>query len=234
MHEKICVVTGVGEGTGAAIVRRFAEDGYSVAMVARDEARLRAYEAEHPRAIAFPCDVGDLHALAETMERVRTELGNPSVIVHNAVRATFGRLLESDPDELEKNFRVNTTSLVYLSRAYIPAMLARGSGSIIATGNTAAYRGVPTYALFAPTKAAQRVFLESLAREFGPQGVHVAYVNIDAVIDVPWTRDRFSPDTPDEFFITPRSIAAEVFHIAHQPRDAWSFNVEIRPYGEKW
>ena len=233
MKERICVVTGVGEGTGAAIVRRFAEDGYSVAMVARDEARLCAYEAEHSRAIAFPCDVGDLNALAETIERIRTELGNPSVIVHNAVRATFGRLLESEPDELEKNFRVNTTSLVYLSRAYIPAMLARGSGSIIATGNTAAYRGVPTYALFAPTKAAQRVFLESLAREFGPQGVHVAYVNIDAVIDVPWTRDRFSPDTPDEFFITPRSIAAEVFHIAHQPRDAWSFNVEIRPYGEK-
>ena len=92
---------------------RFAEDGYSVAMVARDEARLRAYEAEHSQAIAFPCDVGDLHALAETIERIRTQLGNPSVIVHNAVRATFGRLLESDPDELEKNFRVNTTSLVY-------------------------------------------------------------------------------------------------------------------------
>ena len=135
MNEKICLVTGVGEGTGAAIVRRFTEDGYSVAMVARDEARLRAYEAEHPRAIAFPCDVGDLHALAETIERVRTELGTPSVIVHNAVRATFGRLLESDPDELEKNFRVNTTSLVYLARAYLPTMLARGSGSIIATGS---------------------------------------------------------------------------------------------------
>ena len=234
MAKKVCLVTGVGQGTGAAIVRRFSEDGYSVAMLARNEDRLREYEIECRNAIAFPCDIGDLDALGKTIENIQDQLGSPTVIVHNAVRATFDRLLDGDRDELEKNFRVNTTSLMYLAKAYLPNMLESGGGAIIATGNTAAFRGVPSYALFAPTKAAQRVFLESLARDFGPNGIHVAYVNIDAVIDVPWTRDRFFPDKPDEFFISPRSIAAEVYHVAHQPRDAWSFQVEIRPYGETW
>lgn len=234
MKGKLCLVTGVGEGTGAAIVRRFASDGYTVAMLSRDQERLRIYESEHPQTVAFSCDLEDLQALGQTIEQVQSELGNPTVIIHNAVRATFDRLLDSDPSELERNFRVNTTSLLYLAKAFIPKMLEQGSGSIIATGNTAAFRGIPNYALFAPTKAAQRIFLESLARDFGPQGIHVAYVNIDAVIDVPWTRDRFAPDKPDEFFITPHSIAGEVFHIVHQPRDAWSFNVELRPYAEKW
>ena len=74
---------------------------------------------------------------------------------------------------------------------------------------------------------------ESIARELGPKGIHVAYVVIDAVIDVEWTR-KMRPDAPDDFFIQPRDIAAEVWHVAHQPRSAWSFNVEIRPFGEQW
>ncbi len=234
MAQKVCLVTGVGEGSGAAIVRRFSEDGYSVAMVARNEDRLRAYEAQYKNATAFPCDLSDLDALRQTIEEVGNRLGNPRVLVHNAFRATFDRLLDGDADDLEKNFRVNTTSLMYLAKAYLPSMLENQSGTIIATGNTAAFRGVPSYALFAPTKAGQRVFMESLARDFGPKGIHVAYVNIAALINVPWTRNRLAPDKPDEFFITPDSIAAEVLHVAHQPRDAWSFNVEIRPFGEKW
>ena len=234
MMNKVCLVTGVGEGTGAAIVRRFAEDGYTVAMLARDENRLKTYETDIENAFAFPCDLSDVAALQSTLENVIERLGHPQILVHNAVRASFNRLLEGDPEDLEKNFRVNTLALAHLAKACIPAMLENGSGSIIATGNTAAYRGVPSYALFAPTKAAQRVFLEALAREFGPKGIHVSYVNIDAVIDVPWTRDRFAAEKPDEFFISPDSIANEVAHIVQQPRDAWSFNVEIRPFGEKW
>ena len=234
MARKVCLVTGVGEGTGAAIVRRFTQDGYTVAMLARDQSRLKRYEADFEHAIAFPCDLSDPDALQRTIKAISARLGNPHVLVHNAVRATFDRLMDGDPEELDKNFRVNTLSLVHLAKAYLPAMLKNGAGAIVATGNTAAFRGVPAYALFAPSKAAQRVFMESIAREFGPKGIHVSYLNIDAVIDVPWTRDRFAADKPDEFFISPDAIAAEVAHIVHQPSDAWSFNVEIRPFGEKW
>ncbi|MBX9712938.1 MAG: short-chain dehydrogenase, partial [Pseudomonadaceae bacterium] len=84
-----------------------------------------------------------------------------------------------------------------------------------------------------PTKAAQRILAESLARDLGPKGVHVAYLVIDAVIDVPWAREMYS-NAPDDFFIQPKSIAAEVFHLAHQPKDAWTFISEVRPYREKW
>jgi len=142
--------------------------------------------------------------------------------------------LEADPKDLEKNFRVNTTSLLYLARELVPAMVEAGQGAIMVTGNTAALRGIPITAVFAPTKAAQRILSESLARELGPKGVHVAYITIDAVIDTPWTREPFHPDKPDEFFSKPNAIADEVFHVAHQDRSAWSFDVIIRPYAEKW
>ena len=101
------------------------------------------------------------------------------------------------------------------------------------TGNTSAQRGMPRFAGFAPTKAAQRILAEAMARELGPKGIHVAYLVIDAVIDVPWARERFK-DQPDDFFIKPTAIADELWHVAHQDRSAWSFNVEVRPFGEKW
>ena len=234
MNNKVCLVTGVGEGTGAAIARRFASSGYRVAMLARNEERLAALEEElgGSRALAF--DLEDLDRLVEVCQWVKENMGVPDVLVHNAVRATFDTFLEGDPDDLERNFRVNTTSLLYLVRAFAPDMIKRGSGAIAVTGNTAAFRGIPNYALFSPTKAAQRNLAQALARDLAPRGVHIAYFNIDAVIDVPWTRDRFHPDKPDEFFIKPVDIAEEVFHVAHQPRSAWSFDVEIRPFGEKW
>ena len=112
-------------------------------------------------------------------------------------------------------------------------MIAAGTGAIVASGNTSATRGKATFAGFAPTKAAQRILAESMARHLGPKGVHVAYVIVDAVIDLEWTR-RLNSDKPDEFFCKPDDIADEIWHVAHQPRSAWSFNVEIRPFGEPW
>ncbi len=234
MSDRVCLVTGVGEGTGASIVRRFAAGGYRVAMLARNADRLIALEAELEGARAFAVDIADLDRLRATCDVITQDMGLPDVVVHNAVRATFATFLEADPEELELNFRVNTTALLYLGRAFAPAMVERGHGAIMVTGNTAAFRGVPTYAVFSPTKAAQRNLAQAMARTLGPQGVHVAYFNIDAVIDVPWTRDKFHPDKPEDFFIKPDDIAGEVFHVAHQPRSAWSFDVEIRPFGEKW
>ena len=101
------------------------------------------------------------------------------------------------------------------------------------TGNTSSIRGKANFAGFAPTKAAQRILAESIARELGPLGVHVAYVLIDAVIDLEWTR-RLQSDKPDEYFCKPDDIAEEVWHVAHQDRSAWSFNVELRPFRETW
>jgi len=233
MTKPVCVITGVGPGTGSALVRRFVAGGYSVAMLARNAGRLDALAQEMPDAHAFPCDVTDRAQVDATIAAIETKLGAVDVLVHNAVGGAFGSFLEIDPDVLNRNFQVNTMGLLHLGRRVAPAMTARAKGAIIVTGNTSALRGRPNFAGFAPTKAAQRILAEAMAREIGPKGVHVAYVVIDAVIDSPRQRERF-PGRSDAFYIKPAAIADECFHTAHQDRSAWSFLVEIRPFGETW
>jgi NADP-dependent 3-hydroxy acid dehydrogenase YdfG len=225
----LAVVTGVGPGTGASIARRFSEGGYRVAMLARDDRRLTALEAEIADSVAIPCDVSDAAALERAIARV----GAPKVVVHNAVGGAFGSFRDIEPAILQHNFTVNVMALLYLARLTTPAMIEAGDGALIVTGNTSALRGRAGFAGFAPTKAAQRILAESMARDLGPKGVHVAYLVIDAVIDVPWQRERMK-DARDDFFIQPSTIASEVYHLAHQPRDAWSFLAEVRPFHEPW
>jgi NAD(P)-dependent dehydrogenase (short-subunit alcohol dehydrogenase family) len=233
MTKPVCVITGVGPGTGSALVRRFVAGGYSVAMLARNAARLDALAKELPDAHAFPCDVTEPAQIEASLAAIEMKLGGVDVLVHNAVGGAFGSFLEIDPEVLNRNFQVNTMGLLYLGRRIAPTMAARGKGAIVVTGNTSALRGRANFAGFAPTKAAQRILAEAMARELGPKGVHVAYVVIDAVIDTPRQRERFST-RPDDFYIKPAAIADECFHVAHQDRSAWSFLVEIRPFGETW
>lgn len=229
----IAVVTGVGPGTGAAIARRFAQGGYRVAMLARDRTRLSTLEKAIANSRAYPCDVSDEAQVDSTIAAIRKDLGAPRVLVHNAVGGAFGTFMEIEPAVLNRNFQVNTMALLYLARRLAPAMVEAKDGAIIATGNTSALRGKAGFAGFAPTKAAQRILAESMARDLGPKGVHVAYLVIDAVIDLEWTRKRW-PEARDDFFIKPAAIAEEVWHMTHQDRSAWSFNVEVRPFGESW
>jgi NAD(P)-dependent dehydrogenase (short-subunit alcohol dehydrogenase family) len=233
MSQPVCVITGVGPGTGAALARRFAAGGYRVAMLARNATRLAELEAELAGSKAYVCDVADPAQIAATLDAVEKDLGTPSVLVHNAVGGAFGGFLDLDPSVLERNFQINVMGLLHLAQRLAPAMVAAGEGAIVVTGNTSALRGKSFFAHFAPTKAAQRILAEAMARDLGPKGVHVAYIVIDAVIDVPWTRERYA-DKPDDFFIKPAAIAEEAFHLTRQDRSAWSFNVEIRPFGETW
>ena len=233
MSDPVCVISGVGPGTGAALARRFASGGYRVAMLARNEDRLRSLEGEIEGSRAYPCDVSDPEAVRAALARIGGDLGAASVLVHNAVGGAFGDFLEIEPEQLRANFKVNVMGLLYLARALAPAMIEAGRGAIMVTGNTSARRGMPRFAGFAPTKAGQRILAESMARSLGPQGVHVAYFVIDAVIDLESTRRRM-PDRPDDFFIKPEAIAENVWYVAHQDPSAWSFEVELRPYGERW
>jgi NAD(P)-dependent dehydrogenase (short-subunit alcohol dehydrogenase family) len=233
--DKVAVITGVGSsaGTGAALAARFTEGGYKVAMLARNAERLKAHEGRYPGAHGFACDVTDENQVNRAIAAVKEQLGAPSVLIHNAVGGTIGSFQEVDPEVLLTNFKVNTMGLMHLARAIAPDMLKAEAGTIIATGNTSAFRGKPRFAAFAPTKAAQRILCESIGRELNPKGIHVSYLMIDAIINVPWTRSLY-PEKPDSFFIETDTIAAEIWHLAHQPRGGWSFNAEIRPYGEPW
>ena len=233
MAQPVCLISGVGPGTGSALVHRFAAERYRVAMLARNAQRLAALSEQVPSAKAYVCDVSDQSQVDAAVASVEREMGAPSMLIHNAVGGAWGTFTEIDPDVLNRNFQVNTMGLLYLARRVAPAMVAAGKGAIIVTGNTSALRGRANFAGFAPTKAAQRILAEAMARDLGAKGVHVAYIVIDAVIDVPWARERFK-DKPDDFFIAPAAIADEAWHVANQPRSAWSFNVEVRPFGETW
>ena len=233
MTAPVALVAGVGRGTGGAVARRFSTAGYRVALLARSEGRLKEFEAKLDGSLAIPCDVSNEAAINEAVATCISEMGLPDVVVHNAPRGVFGTFQEIDPKDMEEAFRVNAMSLLYLARAVAPDMVNRGSGAIIVTGNTSAFRGKPDYSGFAPTKAAQRILAESMARDLGPKGIHVAYVMIDAVIDLRWTR-RSRPQLKDEDFAKPDDLAESIFQVSQQPRSAWTFNMDLRPFKETW
>jgi len=229
----LCVLVGIGAGTGAACARRFVAEGYRVAMIARSEDRLAGFAHEIPNTIPYRADIAHLDGFRTVLETIRSEQGTPRCVLYNAAQATFGRYDQIPVDKFERNFRVNTAGVLVAAQVFAPDMAEAGEGAFIVTGNTAALRGKPDYVGWAATKAAQRILAESLARDLGPSGVHVAYVVIDAAIDMPFARRRWK-DAPDDYFARPDDLASEIYHVAHQPRSARSFLVELRPFGEKW
>ncbi len=228
-----CLVVGVGAGTGLACVRRFVEGGYRVSMIARHRERLQSFAELNPNTFAYPTDITDIDGYRQTLRRIVSEQGHPKTVIYNAAMATFKPYTELDVADLERNFRANTSGLLVTAQELAPAMVEAGGGAIVVTGNTGSLRGTPRFIGFSPTKASQRILAESLARDLAPQGVHVAYVVIDAMIDMPMVRNR-NTDKPDDYFAKPVDIAGEIYHTAHQPRSTWSFLVQIRPFGEHW
>ncbi len=228
-----CLVVGVGAGTGLACVRKFAAEGYRVSMIARHRGRLNSFATELPNTTPYPTDIVDLDAYRATLREIVTQQGLPEMVIYNASLASFATYETLDPADLERNFRANTCGLLATAQELAPGMSKRGEGSIIVTGNTGSLRGKPNYIGFSPTKASQRILAECLARELGPQGIHVAYVVIDAVIDMPFARRR-REEKPDDYYAKPDDLASEIYNVAHQPRSARSFYVELRPFGENW
>lgn len=233
MSSQVCAVAGVGPGNGASFSRRFAQAGYRVAMLARSAERLRELEASIPGTRGYPADVGDATVVRETFTRIRSDLGPVNVLIHNAGSGAFSSFLDTTPELFEQSWRTNALSLLLCGQAVAPDMLAAGSGAIVAIGATASVRGGAQFAGFAPAKAAQRILAQSMARTLGPRGIHVAYVVVDGVIDIPWTRAML-PNQPDEFFLQPDRIADTVYVLIQQDRSAWTFELDLRPFGEKW
>ncbi len=233
MSKPVCVVAGVGEGNGAALARAFSEEGMAVALLARDTDFTGGLAVELAGSRAYACDVSDAASVKTTFDAIRRDMGDPETLVYNAGSGVWGDVESISLDDFEACWRVNAYGALAASQQVIPAMKAAGRGSIIFIGATASRRGGPRTAAFAPAKAAQRSLAESMARTLGPQGIHVALIVIDAVVDLPRTRQNM-PDKPDEFFLKPADMAASAVWLAKQPRSAWTFEIEVRPFGEKW
>ena len=233
MSKKVALVTGVGPGTGSSIARRFSDGGYKVAMIARDKERLKSLEDELEDSKGYSCELRNQEYLNSTVDNIIKDFGYPDVFIHNAVRGTRGNFLEFTSEELQSNFDINVIALHRIAQKVAPEMIKKSKGAIIVTGNTSAHRGKANFGGTASTKAAQKILTESMARYLNPLGIHVAYITIDAAIDLEWTRKAW-PDKPDDFFIQPDDIANEAWHIAHQSKSAWTFDHWLRPYGEHW
>jgi short-subunit dehydrogenase len=228
MIQPACAVVGVGPGNGAAFARAFDREGYSLALMARstDFGTELARSLNAARAIA--CDVGD----PASVEAAFADLA-PDVVIYNAGSGVFGGFDSVTIGDFEAAWRVNALGAFSVAKQVVPAMKRAGKGTLIFIGATASLRGGAMTSAFAPAKAAQRSLAESLARELGPAGVHIAVLVIDAVVDLPRTRARFT-DKPDDFFIKPDDIATAAVALAKQPRSAWTFEQIVRPFGERW
>ncbi len=229
----VCAVVGIGPGNGAALARRFAKEGYAVALLARRTELSEKLAAELGDARAYACDVADAASVETTFAAIRADLGVVDAVAYNAGSGVWGTVEDITPDGFEMAWRVNALGLLLVSQQVIPAMKEKGAGSIVVIGATASRRGMPRTTGFAPAKAAQKSLAEAMARHLGPAGIHVSLIILDGVVDLDRTR-KAMPDKPDDFFIKPDDVAETAWWLTRQPRSAWSFEVEARPFGEKW
>ncbi|MES1185032.1 MAG: SDR family NAD(P)-dependent oxidoreductase [Myxococcales bacterium] len=231
--KKVCVVVGVGPGNGAALARRFSQEGYAVALLARTRDTSGPLAESLSDARAYPCDITEEAAVASTFATIERELGPVHTLVYNAGSGVWGTIEDIEVAAFEQAYRVNALGLLLAAKQAIPRMLAQGGGNIVVIGATSSRRGVARTAAFAPAKAAQRSLTESMARHLWPKNIHVALVIIDGVVDLPRTRQMMK-DKPDDFFVAPADLAETAFRLTTQPSSAWSFEVEARPFKETW
>lgn len=228
----VCAVVGVGPGNGAAFARRFARD-YRVALLARRRDFSDTLAASLPDARAYACDVGDDASVTRAFADIRAQQGDVDVLIYNAGSGVFANFDDATVTDFDTAFRINARGAFVTSKEVVPAMRRKGGGSIVFVGATASLRGGARSAAFGAAKAAQRSLAQSMARQLWPAGIHVALIIVDGVVNLAPTRARM-PDKPDDFFVSPDGVAAIAADLVQQPRTAWSFEVEARPYRETW
>jgi NAD(P)-dependent dehydrogenase (short-subunit alcohol dehydrogenase family) len=228
------VVAGVGPGLGIAVSRRFASEGYGVTMLARDGAKLASYAAEEPKRLnAFSCDLTDPASVTAAVEEAERFGGPLACAVFNAGAFEPGSLLDIDPSDFERCWRVGTFGGFLIGQAAARKMVPRGLGTILFTGATASLRGSANFANLASPKFALRALAQSMARELGPRGVHVAHVIIDGQIRTSRSEVFADEGRPDSR-LQPEAIAETYMHLHRQSRSAWSHEIDLRPWAERF
>ncbi|HEY8585819.1 MAG TPA: SDR family NAD(P)-dependent oxidoreductase [Rhodanobacter sp.] len=230
---KVCVIIGVGPGNGEALARRFSEGGYQVAMLARSLAYLESLAQQIPNTHAYAYDATELDKVEPTFQAIEHKLGPVSALLYNAGGGVFKNVEEASLEDFEANWRINVHGLVAATKAALPQLRQHDVANIIVTSASAATRGRANTAPFASAKAAQRSLTQSLARQLGPEKIHVANVVIDGLVDLPRARARLA-DKPDDFFVKPAAVADAIWSLCQQDPSAWTSELDIRPFGESW
>jgi NAD(P)-dependent dehydrogenase (short-subunit alcohol dehydrogenase family) len=227
MDEQSALIVGAGAGLSASLARLFAKDGMRVALAARDPAKLAAL-AKESGAATYACDTSKPDDVAHLFAQLATA---PDVVVFNASARARGPVAELNPHDVERAIAISAFGGFLVGQAAAKAMLPRGTGTIIFTGASASVKGYPQSAPFAMGKFALRGLAQSMARELAPKGIHVAHVVIDGGIRSDARRDP--ADAPDSL-LDPDAIAETYLHLVKQHRSAWTWEIEVRPWVEKF
>jgi NAD(P)-dependent dehydrogenase (short-subunit alcohol dehydrogenase family) len=230
MGYKTALIVGVGSGLSASLARLLGAAGMKVALAARRAANLTAL-AQETGAKSFVCDATNRAEVVKLFADVEAALGVPDVVIYNASYRTRGPFVELDPDEVAKSINVTAFAGFLVAQEATKRMLPQHHGAIIFTGASASVKGYAQSAPFAMGKFALRGMAQSMARELSPQGIHVAHVVIDGGI-----KSERRPDPPDkpDSMLDPDAIAASYLHLLQQPRSAWAWEIELRPWLEKF
>ena len=230
MPKPLYAVVGIGPQNGASLARRFASEGYAIALLSRKTEYSSKLAAEIGLAKVYACDVTDPAAVETVFATVRAELGEIEVLVYNAGSGVWGNIEELSADDFEQSWRINTLGAFLVSKQVIASMKAKNSGSIIFIGATASLRGRPFTTAFAPAKASQRSLAQAMAKHLWPSGIHVSLIIVDGGIkSLDADANVEAPETLD-----PDDIATTAYFLSQQPRSAWSFEVDVRPSQESW
>jgi len=227
---KLALIVGAGTGLSAAFARRLSAEGVRMALASRDERKLSALCAA-TGAHAYACDATRATAVRDLFVAVDRDLGSPDIVLYNASQRVRGAIVDIAPDAVAQAIAVSAFGAFLVAQQAARRMLARGSGTLLFTGASASVKGYPLSASFAMGKFALRGLAQSLARELQPSGIHVAHVVIDGGIR---SASRPVPaDAPDSL-LDPEAIAETYLQLVLQPRSAWSTEVELRPWKEKF
>ncbi|HNJ82401.1 MAG TPA: SDR family oxidoreductase [Piscinibacter sp.] len=238
---KVALVIGAGDSTGSAIAARFAREGYIACLTRRSADKLQpavdAIRAAGGQAFGYGSDARKEEEVAALVERVEREHGAIEVLVFNIGANVPCSILEETPRKYFKIWEMACFGGFLNAREVALRMVGRGRGTILFTGATASLRGSAHFAAFAGAKHALRALAQSMARELGPKNIHVAHVVVDGAIDTEFIRSSF----PERYalkeqggILDPAHIADNYWHLHAQPRDAWTFELDLRPYMERW
>ena len=229
------IVFGVGPGLGWALARRFAAANMEVAAVARDKAKLNSLirsEGSHDIR-SYAADVSSGDDVLRVFDGVDRDLGEPDLVVFNAGAFQKANVLDIDSADFERCWRIGCLGGLLVAQAAARRMVKRGHGTIIFTGATAALRGSAGFANLAVPKFGLRALAQSMARELGPQGVHVGFVIIDGQIESERYR-HLVEERGEDSLLAPDAIAELYLQLHRQPRSAWSHEIDVRPWSEKF
>ncbi|QUE77101.1 SDR family oxidoreductase [Stutzerimonas stutzeri] len=240
-NNRVALIIGAGDSTGAAIARRFAREGYVACVTRRSADKLQplvdSIIAEGGRAHGFASDARKEDQVAELIETIERDIGPIEVMVFNIGANVPCSILQETARKYFKIWEMACFAGFLTSQAVAKRMVARGRGTILFTGATAGLRGSAGFAALAGAKHGIRALAQSMARELGPMNIHVAHIVVDGAIDTAFIRDSF----PERYalkdqdgILNPAHIADNYWHLHSQPRDAWTFELDLRPWTERW